>query len=121
MLGPKGEVFEAIESASLGAGGKIWSIRQGDRVRAKHPALLANPDLFKPVDVGEPTHIKTEPVEESEQKPVRMVRAKQNLTVDGILVGGSFWTRGKTTINEGDELRADHPIVARNPKNFEQV
>jgi hypothetical protein len=109
MLGRQTQVYECIEASSIGADGRIWNLRRGDRVAAKHPALTANPSLFKAVDSGHPTKIQSAPTEQPEQKPVQMVRARRNLRIEGILVGGSFWTRGLTTINEGDELRADLP------------
>jgi hypothetical protein len=121
MLGRKTQVYEVVEAASIGAAGRIWNVRYGDRLPVKHPALTANPSLFKPVGSGHPTKIQSEPVEPPEQKPVQMVRAKHKLTIDGIVVGGGSWTAGKTTVEEGQELPADHPIVAKNPTNFEKV
>jgi hypothetical protein len=35
-----------------------------------------------------------------------MVRAKRKLVIDGIVVGGHFWTSGKTTVEQGQELPA---------------
>jgi hypothetical protein len=62
-----------------------------------------------------------EPSDPPPKPEPRLVKAKRKLTIDGILIDGKWWTKGKTTVEQGQELPADSAIVQRNPRDFVKV
>jgi hypothetical protein len=121
MLGFKTEVFEATAAHVVEAGGQVWTIKRGDRVAARHPALAANPSLFDPVGIGGPTQVEAEPVEQLPSKQVQMMSAKRTVSVEGCLLPGGFQMPGRTIIQAGEEVPATHPAYQGNKGLFEKV
>jgi hypothetical protein len=122
MLGRKNELYEVVEAASIGAAGRIWNLRVGDCLPAKHPVLAANPSLFRAVGSGHPTQLQSEPAEEPKpEKPVHMFRAKKTVSVEGCWLPSGFQVPGRTIIEAGETVPESHPILKNNKKDFERV
>lgn len=117
----KGQVYEATIAHVVEAGGKTWTIRRGDRVAAKHPALVANRSLFDAVGIGEATDVESESAEQPKSKSVQMMRAKRTVSVEGCLLPGGFRIPGRTIIQAGEEVPATHPAYQSNRGFFERV
>jgi hypothetical protein len=125
-----GQVYECIQSFSAYApDGCPFAPKVGLRVPHDHWARERWPEFFQPAGaptVGLEVHPGAEAAvantpEAPAPEPPKLVRCVATLTVDGIVTpDGNFWQTGKTTIFENDQLPASHPIVRRNPKNFEK-
>jgi hypothetical protein len=121
MIGLRTQVFECLEAHSVGADGKMWTIKRGGRVAAKHPALTANPSLFKAVSAGHPTKIHFEPDKRSGESRSRWSEPSASWSSTASWLVANSWMSGKTTVEQGQELPASHPIVTRNWRDFEKV
>jgi hypothetical protein len=119
--------IEPLETATDRAHGKRFSHGFPTNVerlglQAKHPALVANPSYFRAIGTGEPTAIKSEPIEQQPQnKPLQMMRAKRTVSVEGCLLPGGFRMPGRTIIQAGEEVSATHPACRSNKELFEKV
>jgi hypothetical protein len=123
--------FECVESFSTIIDGAPVALRLGTRVAADHPAYAIAPGYFRPInsaDIGNnygdsgAEHI-AEPAPKAKPKPKpKLMRAKRTVSVDGIVTpDGRYWQEGRTVIEAGQEVPADHPIVKNNKGAFEKV
>jgi len=120
-------LYECVEPHVAGVDGEEYAFKLGDRVEGHHPARRKNPMYFAPFgsSVGRPRHLGTNLAVEADEpepppKPKRMVKAKRNLRVEGVVMPGG-WAPGLTVINAGDLYPHDHPVVQANKRDFEKV
>jgi hypothetical protein len=121
----KPRVMEAIEPhVCVDAKGDVWTIRAGERLMSRHPAVLQNPQYFAESsreDVTQPRLLPDEPEPQPPSQPEPRVRAKCYMRLRGIALPGGLAAAGMTLIHEGDLVPRSHPAVKAQPENFEPV
>jgi hypothetical protein len=119
----KPRVMEAIEPhVCVDAKGDVWTIRAGERLMSRHPAVLQNPQYFAESSRGDvnPRFRLDEPeLQSGPAIPEPRVRAKRYMRLRGIALPGGLVAAGMTLIHEGDLVPQSHPAVKAQPENFE--
>jgi hypothetical protein len=130
---PEADVYECTTSFSAYApDGSPFAPKVGHRVAADHFAVKQWPEFFMPAgdpNVGLERHpgarrVVAETPEpatpEPEPKP-KQVKAKKQITVDGILLPNGWVTQGRTVIEKDQVIDVTHPAYKNNREHFEKV
>jgi hypothetical protein len=110
--------------------GAAGVVREGDRVRADHPAALAHPDKFADVNLPDAELHRLRvalgvrsypfPPPKPSAKKVTRYRAKETFTVR-VPPDATGFAGGLMRCAAGDILGEDHMLVKRFPRRFERV